>query len=243
MKKLLCLLVVIPMLLACQDDHDDVDYRNHYIAMGTVLNPDTITNFSLLLDDTTMIKVDQSAVAYYRPFPGQRIIADFAVLSEYSDTTFDYSVKLYDVYEVLTKGIFNITEITRDSIGNDPVTIKDMWLGGGYLNVEFYYMGYNKTHYLNLVSDSSKTYTDGKIHLEFRHNDNDDYPQYNKWGIVSFKLNSLESDTTNIIDLAVEANEYYYGSRTYYFTYNYGNGQLAPVSRKIVPENTKAVFR
>jgi len=47
-----------------------------------------------------------------------------------------------------------------------------------------------------LVSDASKVYNDGKIHLEFRHNANKDAGVIMKEGLVSFDIRSLLPVTT-----------------------------------------------
>ena len=154
-------------------------------------------------------------------------------------------LQLNDVYEILTKGIFNLTPETNDSIGNDYIFIEDIWVGSNFLNVEFVYTGANKTHYINLVSESTKTYDDGKIHLEFRHNANGDYPSYNRWGVVSFDLKSLETTTSDKAELVIHTNEYDNGDNenTYAITYKYGLQAATNSIRKIRIGELKAVLQ
>ncbi len=219
MKKIILLLALLPVLSSCFEEEAEPFYL--YSAFGTVLNPDSTVLFSIVQDDSIVLKIEDTNLTDYIPVSGKRILADVEVLEDVDNLDYQYNVKLYNAYDVLTKGIFQISESTQDSIGNDPVTIRSVWVGGGYLNVEFVYPGMDAVHFINLVSDTSKVFTDGKIHLEFRHNANDDFPEYNKWGIVSFDLSELKSDALNSVDLAVDINEYYYGTRTYYFTYNW----------------------
>lgn len=221
MKKIVFILALLPLLSSCFEEETDNFYL--YSTFGTVSNPDSTVLFSIVQDDSIVLKIDDTNQTDYIPASGQRILADVEILAEVENMDYQYSVKLYNAYEVLTKDIFQISESTEDSIGNNPVTLRSMWLGGGYLNVEFVYPGLSETHYINLVSDSSKVYTDGKIHLEFRHNANNDFPEYNKWGIVSFRLDELKNDSVDSVELAVDVNEYIYGTRTYYYTYNWTN--------------------
>lgn len=239
MKKIFLLLVFLPLLISCDKEENEPLYL--YSAFGTVLNPDSSALFSIVQDDSSVIKIDETNLTDYYPTTGKRILADVELLSEVDNMDYQYTVKLYNAYDVLTKGIFQISEATEDSIGNDPVTIRSIWVGGGYLNVEFVYPGLNTMHYINLISDTSNVFTDGKVHLEFRHNANDDYPEYTKWGLVSFDLSELKSDTVSSVELAVDINEFYYGTRTYYFTYNWSNPADLPMSIKV--QNIRAEMK
>ncbi len=196
------------------------------------------------LDNNKRLWTAASELKYYRPKDGQRVIANYTLLSDKPvGASYNHDIKLNDVYEVLTKGIFKITPATQDSIGNDYVYIRDMWIGSDYLNVRFDYPGGNKVHYINLVSDSLKTYTDGKIHLEFRHNANDDYPHFNLSGIVSFNLKSLQVADKNEVKIVVHAREFNMpeSSSTYNLTYKYGTQAAAAKRNLPIPANRAKV--
>jgi len=225
MKKLIFSALVLVLLSACQ--YEENDYQNRTVVLATVENPTQSTDFYLNPDNGGRLKVGSSAIPYYRPLDGQRIIADYSITASTPQSSiYSHVVRLNDVYEVLTKGIFEVTPATQDSIGNDKVRINDIWIGGNYLNIEFEFMGYNRVHYINLVKDASKSYTDGKVHLEFRHNANDDYPDYIKSGIVSFNLNSLRNNIDEKVNLVIHANEFYNSGSTYNLTYVYGASAL-----------------
>lgn len=242
MKRLFLIALLFPFLIACNDNHDN-DYQNVLTDIATVENPDQATKFGLLLDDSTLLWAATSEVPYYRPKDGQRVIVDYSLLTNNRDGKYKYDILINNVYEVLTKGIFNITATTQDSIGNDNINIKDMWIGGNFLNVEFVYPGYNATHYINLVADASKTYTDGKVHLEFRHNANNDYPEYNKWGIVSFNLKSLQTNTTDSVQMVIHTKEFYSGDKKYNITYKFGSESAQVKDQKISLKQEKAVIK
>ena len=202
--KYFLLIMLMPLFMACDNNYDGYNYgysiNNYRIDIATVKNTTSTDKFSFLLDNNQLMQITQSNVPTFIPVDGQRIIANYTILSRTKvDSVTNSNVKLNDASLVLTKGIFKITPATQDSIGNDSITIRDMWIGADFLNVEFAYLGYNKTHYINLVSDASKVYTDGKTHLEFRHNGNGDAPTYYLTGIVSFKLKSLQTGVTGTV--------------------------------------------
>lgn len=241
MKRLFLIALIFPFIIACNNHNDDNE--NILTDIATVENPDQATKFGLLLDDSTCLWVASSEVPYYRPKDGQRIIVNYTKLSENRDTKYQNNILINDVYEVLTKEIFNISPATQDSIGNNNISIKNMWIGGNFLNVEFVYPGYSTVHYINLVADTSKTYTDGKLHLEFRHNANNDYPEFNKWGIVSFNLKPLQANNEDSIQMVIHTKEFYYGDETYNMTYKFGSKSSQIKGQKIILKPERAIAR
>lgn len=214
------------VFVSCHDDENNNSLNDFHISIATVENPNLSSNFLFRLDDNSLMFASSTNIPFYIPKDGQRIIANYSIISKMATgSIFDYSVKLNDAYPVLTKSIFPITTATQDSIGNDSVLIDEMWIGSDYLNVKFIYPGFNKIHFINLVSDSSKVYTDGKIHLEFRHNANGDVPTYYKSGIVSFSLKSLKSKATDgKLNLIIHVNiPSQAADKTYPLTYTIGS--------------------
>lgn len=247
MKRIFLLAILIPVFIACNKEEENVEQT--VVKMGTIENPSQQTNFYLNQDDSTRVWVLNSEIKYYRPKDNQRVIMEYVKLTNKpTGSSYKHDVKLKNVYEVLTKGIFSITSATQDSIGNDPVAIRDMWVTGDYLNVEFIYPGYSKTHFINLVSDTAKAddYTDNKVHLEFRHNANDDYPSFNISGVVSFNISSLRKTGVNSVDFVVHTKEFDYSNanKTYSFTYKYGTTPVATVpAKQLAIPARKAVVR
>jgi len=229
--------LIVPLFVACDFDHDD-DYvvQNYYVDIATVKNPDSLSTFFFRLDNDKLMWTATTNYYNYRPKDGQRIVAYYSILSDKRATgLYDYDVRLNNAYTVLTKGIFKISPSTQDSIGNDSISISEIWMGSDYLNVEFRYIGYNQIHYINLVSDASKIYTDGKVHLEFRHNANGDTPNYYRQGIVSFDLKSLQAATSNkTLNLVIHVNvPNQVEEKTYSLTYSFDSNPLMIKSPKI----------
>lgn len=187
------LLFLLPLFFffSCDDD-DGYSLGKYWVSIATVENPDDTPYFYLRLDNEELLWTAATNLYNYRPKTGQRVCAVYTILNDKPEgSAYQHDVKLNDAYNILTKNVFYITPEQQDSIGNDPIGVDDMWIGSNYLNIEFYYGGYYKTHFINLVKDDSKEYDDNKLHLEFRHNGNEDERKYKMRGIVSFDLLSL----------------------------------------------------
>jgi len=234
------------LFTACFDD-DGYSLDKFWVDIATVENPDEKPAFFLRLDDNTMLWTAASNFANYRPNHGQRVVANYTILWDKKATgLYDYDVKLNDVYEVLTKGIFYITPQTQDSIGNDSIQVKNMWIGSKFLNVEFVFPGFEKIHFINLVKDTTRTYTDGKVHLEFRHNANNDPGIYNRWGLVSFDISSLRRNDADSVQLVVHVNvPNQIAHKKYELTYRYKRSSAVkqPVPRIKTPAIERAEIR
>lgn len=243
--KIFLISMFVPLFVACDYNYNN-DLINYQVDIATVQNPNNLTNFFFRLDNNKLMFVDNTNFSDYVPKDGQRIVANYTLLSDKRATNlYDYDVKLNDVLTVLTKGIFNITKATQDSIGNDSITVDDIWIGSDYLNVQFSYPGYNKIHFINLVKDPSKVFTDGKIHLFFRHNSNADSPVYLKNGIVSFNIKSLQTGaTSSTLNLVIHVNiPNQVADKTYDLTYNSALGSVLIVPKhsfpKLIQQNIK----
>ncbi len=239
MKKLIFVIMASALLLSCNRE-DENAYENNLSDIATVENVEQSTKFFLNLDNNERLYTMASELRYFRPKDGQRVIANYVILSNKSDTSsYNHDVKLIDVYEILTKGIFRIKPAQQDSIGNNQIEIRQMWIGSDYLNVEFTYPGYDRIHFINLISDSTKTYTDNKIHLEFRHNANGDYPSISKWGMASFDLKSLQANAVNdSLQLVIHTKEYRSKvDNTYSMTYKFGTPNLVSARKISIPKN------
>lgn len=242
MKKIIFSLLALAFLVACNNNEDENMLPTYFTSIATVANPNQSSGFYFKLDNGDVMKITSTNFPYYRPASGQRIVASYSILTVNNDnSTYNHQVILNDMYEVLTKGIFKIKPATQDSIGNDQIEIRDIWLGSNYLNVEFAYPGYNKIHFINLISDSTKTYTDGKTHLEFRHNGNGDYPQYSKWGIASFNIKPLEATAVgDSVNLVIHTKEFGTTTdKTYNLTYKFGTAATISFvpKRMSIPKN------
>lgn len=140
-----------------------------------------------------------------------RVLVNYTILSDIADTL-DYNkyyVKINMMQDILMKGIIDITPAIEDSIGNDPIIVKDAWLSGGLLNFELKYWGYNKKHFINLVKQPGEITTDSQpIELELRHNANNDLAGTLYIAYVSFDLSAIKIANTDSVKFKVTATDY-----------------------------------
>ncbi|TLX78232.1 hypothetical protein E9993_00715 [Labilibacter sediminis] len=230
MKKLLLIIPVLLGLLtfsSCNDDDDSYSLGKFWLTSGTVHK--TADYYYITTDGGSNLWPSASNVNSEDLEDGMRVLVNYTILGDADDSEFyDYYVKVNGVSEILTKPIFNFTDETtpevRDSIGNDPVTIKDTWFTENYLNVEFEYGGGYYVHFINLVHDSEDALTEeGEIILELKHNKNGDPNNYLQWGIASFDISELQKEGESSVDIFVRSigkdGEYHYNK---VLTYEYG---------------------
>lgn len=227
MKKFIWLFLLLPALafISCDDDDDGYSLDKYWIGLATVENPDNNAYFYIKLDNNDLLWIAATNYFNYRPKTGQRILADYTILNDKPEGSgYEHDIKLNDAYNILTKEIITISPSIQDSIGNDPIEVRDMWVGSDYLNIKFQYRGQDKSHMLNLVMDTTKVYTDGKTHLEFRHNAHQDNPNRLAAGIVSFDLSTLRPQPREerSIELVIHVKEADGTDKTYDRTYKWG---------------------
>lgn len=127
---------------------------------------------------------------------GDRVLINYTVIGDNasdSEEATKYYVKVNSTKKILLKGILDITAENQDSIGNDPIIVRDCWQTDSLLNFELKYWGRYKIHYINLVKEPGElTESDQPVELELRHNKNDDIDDYLYSAFVSFSLNELK---------------------------------------------------
>ena len=190
------LTLMLPALQSC-DDNDGYSLGDIAVDWATVrvVGGDT---YSLNADRWGTLWPAATAIPFYKPIDGQRVITYFNPLYDNYEG-YDLAVKVEHNYNVLTKQVEDLTAENESEFGNDPVWVnKDMmWIGGGYLNVIFRQnLPVKEKHLVSLVRDMRATVAegedDGYIHLEFRYNTYDDVTDRQANGAVSFNLNSLD---------------------------------------------------
>ena len=190
------LTLMLPALQSC-DDNDGYSLGDIAVDWATVrvVGGDT---YSLNADRWGTLWPAATAIPFYKPIDGQRVITYFNPLYDNYEG-YDHAVKVEHNYNVLTKQVEDLTAENESEFGNDPVWVnKDMmWIGGGYLNVIFRQnLPVKEKHLVSLVRDMRATAAegedDGYIHLELRYKTYDDVTARQANGAVSFNLNSLD---------------------------------------------------
>jgi hypothetical protein len=197
MKKVLIFLVLGALfsLTACEMDDDGYSLDNAWIGFGLVEKDTEAGTFTMVMDDGEVLFPISSDYVWHELKDNDRVLVNFTILGNKKNENHDehYFVKVNSVRKILYKGIFDITPAKEDSIGNDPIKVKDKWIKGDMLNFELKYYGGNEVHYINLVKQPGAINTvNGPVVLELRHNNHDDSEQYPLSAIVSFNLSSLK---------------------------------------------------
>lgn len=215
MKKLIFYLSVVFMfsfLAGCDfldDDDDGYSLNDAWIGFGLV-EKDTVSDvFSIELDNGTVLFPVTNSGWNSQVSDNQRVLVNFTILDEKKDSinTDQYIVRINSLRNILFKGILELTPAIEDSIGNDPIHVKDHWLKDNMLNFELQYRGGSKLHFINLVRQPDSTATEPVI-LELRHNANDDPDMVNMSAVVTFDLSSLKVEGKDSVSFRVIAKDY-----------------------------------
>jgi hypothetical protein len=175
------------------DDHDGYSNSNSWISYG-LIQKDTVSGaFTIELDNGTVLYPEENSGWDSHVSNNQRVLASYTIIGSRQDTlnVAQYDVKINSLRNILYKGILDITPAMEDSIGNDPIHVKDHWLKDNMLTFELSYRGGSKVHYINLVRKPGAAATEPVI-LELRHNDNSDPDMIRLSAVVTFDLSSLK---------------------------------------------------
>ncbi len=205
-------------LFACSDDYQ-YQPEEFRIDLSTVYLSDNGYYFQLDNGKTLYPEIMPNNISY--TFENkQRVLIKYNTLSE-NKTGYEQAIQIFAISKVSVSDIKTVT-IENDSIfGNDAIGIESIWLSGNYINLSFYFYADSKMHYLSLVNNSTISYLDDDlIHLELRHNANNDFMAYRKKGVVSFDISSLKNTYSLPVKIQVDTNIYETGYRTYIFLYS-----------------------
>lgn len=226
-------------LTGCLEDEDSYSLGRYWVGFGIIdqINTEPL-EYEIKMDNGDVLVPVASDYyhhwyyhgtedAHTRLKDGDRILINYTILGDELDNdgeVLEYYVKVNSVKKVLMKGILDITEENQDSIGNDPIIVKDVWMTDSLLNMEIKYWGRYKTHYINLVKQPGElTAADQPIELELRHNANGDPEDIPYAAYVSFKLDSLEIEGLESVGFKVTSTDYDGEVFEYNGDYNYGS--------------------
>jgi len=157
---------------------------------------------------------------------GDRILINYTILDDNANDGSDanrFYIRVNSVKKVLLKGILDITEENRDSIGNDPVIVREVWQTDSLLNFEIKYYGRYETHFINLVKEPGELTEDNQpIELELRHNDNGDVEDIPYAAYVSFRLDEIRIAGLDSVQFRVTSTDYEGELFEYEGVYRYG---------------------
>lgn len=215
-------ILLIGILLAIPScDDNGRSLGDIYISIATVI-PEGENAYSFLLDNGKRLWPAAGNVRY-APTHNQRIFLNYTILWESSGATYDYDIKVNDIWNILTKQAIELNAENQDSIGNDPVKVKDIWVGGDYLNVSFLFnYGGDRPHLINLVENTlSEETSPDAIDLEFRHNAYQSTQTKLYEGFVCFDLKPFRTDDADSVNLSIKVKGWNGETTTYDVVYRY----------------------
>lgn len=209
---------------SCLDD-DGYSLGDFVMEVATVESTDSNQHYFKLDDGATL----WPAAGYYLGHnleDGQRAWLNYTILSDEKDG-FTHYVKVNGVDPVLTKTIAEDLGEKNDSVyGTDPISVKNIWIGNGYLNVIFgFNYGGKERHFVNLLHKVDAE-AENPYELEFRHNAYDDPPEASVPGIVCFDLSDLPDTEGETVKLKVNVKTFN-GAKTYELEYNSGKDMMS----------------
>ena len=232
-KLLTALSIILISFTACDDD-DYYVTGNNWISYGNLEKVEGSARSEFIIhrdDNSRLIAVDGINLNNLKAEDGTRVCYTYSILDSKRqpqglEGNIDYYIYLSQIEDVLTKSPINESFINenpehrQDSIGNDPINVREAWFGGKYLNVEFNLpvKGDSKiSHMINLVREDVTLHQD-TVYLTLRHNAYGDRPStagvrsrgenfFWVWGNVSFDLTDIlpEGKTSVPVKLIWEA--------------------------------------
>jgi len=198
MKKLLILLMmgsVFGFFSGCDMDDDGYSMNDAWVGFGLVNKEATSESFTIVMDDGEVLYPVDNSGSWDDLYNNERVLTNFTIVGNKDNPDHNeyYYVKINSLRKILYKGILDITPAIEDSIGNDPIQVKDKWIKKDMLNFELKYLGGQKIHYINLVKQPGVVSDEaGPVILELRHNKNGDTDHIPLSAIVTFDLNSIK---------------------------------------------------
>ena len=230
--------IAVLTVVSC-NKKDEHSLGEFHIDIATVI-PVGERGYLLMLDNGKQLWPAATDV-FYLPTENRRVFVNYTTLSD-EQGGYDHYVKVNDIWDILTKKIIEQTPQNVDSIGDDPVTINDAWVGNDYLNIDFMFnYGGVRPHSINLVIDSlHPDVTPDTLELEFRHNAYGSLSPRLYEGFVCFDLKPLQRTDTDSVQLTIKAKEGN-GAKIFNVVYRYNQaalqGKIAETPIPVVSSN------
>ena len=195
--------------VACSSDNSDSPYST--IGQAVVLTTvDTNTDVNgpfFILDDGASVWPYSSIVPYDKLQKGERVLCNFTYLNG-SKQGFTYFARLNGFSVVPMENIINMTNFNKDSIGNTPMMLQNLWVTSEYVNVRFYI---NKPQASEpiislVVNRLVEEVNDGYAHLQLCYNNNGCNTDYVPNALVSFRLGDYAPSGSSLKGLKIRLN-------------------------------------
>ena len=232
-KKIVFLTLIIPTVIvlgviftSCLKDDDHYSIGDFIVTFGTIEKKSTAVNdYVIHLDHGDKVVPVASSVPSFDIKNNQRVLVNFNPLSDekLTDSTVTYFAKIEGLRDILFKDIKKYTDVADDSMGHDPIIIKDAWISktGGILTIDMKYYTQGSVHYINLIDNGEANGVDKPFVLELRHNARGDRKDYPATGYVSFRLDYMKLAGKNETKFFVRYTDYDDRRIDLPFTYKY----------------------
>lgn len=182
---------------SCLKDDDSYSVGDFIVTFGTIEKKSSGNNdYVIHLDAGDKVVPLATSVPWFDIKDNQRVLVNFNPLSDekLTDSTLTYFAKINGLRDILFKGVKKYTEVADDSMGHDPIIIRESWISktGGILTIDLKYYTQGSVHYINLIDNGEANGIDKPFVLELRHNARGDRKDYPATGFVSFKLDYLK---------------------------------------------------
>lgn len=198
LRKTLIFFIIAVGFIACEKEESEIYYS--VLGMLEMNDDSTLINS----DGGEKLYINNNISSYFED--GDRVVAVFTKVNEELPSGIDLIVDVVDIDTVLLKSIIELTPEISDSLGNDPISVDDLWIAKNYMNINFTFIGGNAKHLINLAIDT--TYND-TVSLEIRHNDNNDNGTYQLASFVSFDLTKAKLRAADSVVLKITAQDFY----------------------------------
>jgi len=198
------------LLSGCDlNDDDGYSLDNAWIGFGLVNKTEGADDLTILMDDGEVLYPTAGFLGDLKN--NERVLTNFTILGNRDNENHDeeYFVRINSFRKILYKGILELTPAIDDSIGNDPIAVKDCWIKKNLLNFELKYYGGETVHYINLLKRIGIAQSESEpLVLELRHNKNSDSHSYPLSAIVTFDLSSLKVEGKNSVPFKIVAKDF-----------------------------------
>ncbi len=212
-RMLLAVLMIGLLFSACLDDDDGYSIGDFMISFGVIEKSgiEDDDSFVIHLDNGDKVVPVTTSISWFETKNNQRVWVNFNPLDDAvnADEKKTYYANISELKNILYKNISKKAEVSDDSMGHDPIVVKDSWISGdSILNVEFKFYSEGSVHYINLLDIGEGNGIDEPYIFELRHNAREDKESYPVTGYVSFKLNPIKLPSQNEVKFYIRYTDY-----------------------------------
>ncbi|MEI6276576.1 MAG: NigD-like C-terminal domain-containing protein [Prolixibacteraceae bacterium] len=209
---LLILLCCLFLISAC-------DKENHFTTGDLMVSFGVVEKNTEAPDSSYIIHLDNGdrLIAAIRPIQwieltdGQRVQVTFSPYDEKinADKQRTFYGRINGIRNIQFKNIIRLSPANIDSLGNDPVTIRESWVSGdSILTIGFNFFTEGSVHLINLAQTAVGNGVNVPIVFELRHNASGDKQKYRSPGIISFNLNPFKISGQHQTDFILRYTDY-----------------------------------